>query len=88
MRAKLGKEIHATDASPTGAGSCIAKRFKSQVAEEDTSNVCIACRRDIGEPGEWDQPLPMAMWIKTLLLGLLAESSQILPLFRAKGSDK
>lgn len=32
--------------------------------------------------------LPMAMWIKTLLLGLLAESSQILPLFRAKGSDK
>ena len=57
VRAKMGKEIHATDASPTGAGSCTAKRFRSKVAEEDTSNVCIACRRDIGEPGEWDQAM-------------------------------
>ena len=28
VRAKLGQEIHATDASPTGAGSCIAGKFK------------------------------------------------------------
>lgn len=45
VRARLGSEVHATDASPTGAGSCIATRFKSQTVEECTGNICIACCR-------------------------------------------
>ena len=53
----MGQEIHATDASPTGAGSCIAEKFKRPASAEGTGRVCIACRRDIGEPGEWNQPM-------------------------------
>ena len=55
VRAKLPSEIHATDASPTGAGSCTADRFKRAGSSEGVGNVCIACRRDIGNPGEWQQ---------------------------------
>ena len=78
VRAKLGQEIHATDASPTGAGSCIAEKFKRAASVEGTGRVCISCRRDIGEPGEWNQAhgLSLEMWCQALLNGVLVSPSE------------
>ena len=48
VRASLPKWIHATDASPTGAGSCTSNAFKeAQKAELLERGVCATCRKEL-----------------------------------------
>ena len=50
VRAPIAAMLHATDASPTGAGSCIALQLKRDVGVPNPNDVlCTACRRDMGE---------------------------------------
>lgn len=50
VRASLPQWIHATDASPTGAGSCTSNQFKDKVqADPIEKGVCVSCRRELDE---------------------------------------
>ncbi len=50
IRAQICPDLHATDASPTGAGSCVAKQLKRTIGAPDSTDLtCSVCRRDMGE---------------------------------------
>jgi len=50
VRAKICPDLHATDASPTGAGSCVAKQLKRSAGSPNPNDLtCSVCRREIGE---------------------------------------
>ncbi len=50
LRARICETIHATDASPTGGGSCIADHFKAAPGVVDQNDlVCGECRKDMAE---------------------------------------
>ena len=50
LRARVSETLHATDASPTGGGSCIAEALKRSPGWVDQSEfVCGECRRDMAE---------------------------------------
>eukprot|EP00438_Fugacium_kawagutii_P024080 Skav212943 [mRNA] locus=scaffold374:499856:502796:- [translate_table: standard] len=50
LRAKVDPALHATDASPTGAGSCVAKQIKRKPGTCSPNDLqCDNCRRDISE---------------------------------------
>ena len=48
VRASLPRWIHATDASPTGAGSCTSNEFKARVQPELVERgICVHCRKEL-----------------------------------------
>eukprot|EP00438_Fugacium_kawagutii_P032818 Skav214751 [mRNA] locus=scaffold983:190131:202825:- [translate_table: standard] len=50
LRAPVHPELHATDASPLGAGSCIAKQIKRPAGVANPAQLlCVECRKDITE---------------------------------------
>lgn len=50
VRAKICPDLHATDASRTGAGSCVAKQLKRSAGSPNPNDLtCSVCRREIGE---------------------------------------
>ena len=50
VRAPVGGALHATDASPTGAGSCTAVQLKrARGAPNPNDILCTSCRKDMGE---------------------------------------
>eukprot|EP00438_Fugacium_kawagutii_P013458 Skav231262 [mRNA] locus=scaffold2436:51122:57163:+ [translate_table: standard] len=50
LRAAIDSTLHATDASPVGAGSCTATQFKRQPGVSNPNDLtCRVCRRDITE---------------------------------------
>lgn len=50
VRAPVGEALHATDASPTGAGSCTAVQLKRSVGAPNLNDIlCTSCRMDMGE---------------------------------------
>ena len=50
VRAPVGGALHATDASPTGAGSCTAVQLKrARGAPNPNDFICTSCRKDMGE---------------------------------------
>ena len=50
VRAKICPDLHATDASPTGAGSCVAKQLKRLVGLPNPNDLtCSVCRQEMGE---------------------------------------
>ena len=50
VRARICPDLHATDASPTGAGSCVAKQLKRTIGTPDSTDLtCSVCRREMGE---------------------------------------
>ena len=50
LKAPVGQALHATDASPTGAGSCISLKLKrAQGSPNPNDLLCTTCRKEIGE---------------------------------------
>ena len=50
LTARVSETIHATDASPTGGGSCIADTLKRAPGWVDQNDlICGECRKDMAE---------------------------------------
>ena len=50
LKAPVGKALHATDASPTGAGSCSALKLKRSPGNPNPNDLlCTTCRTEMGE---------------------------------------
>ena len=51
LKAPISDKIYATDASPTGAGSCVAEIFKRPFGNPSATDLtCGQCRKDLTEP--------------------------------------
>ena len=50
LKSPVNPYLHATDASPTGAGSCVARQVKREPGACNPSDLlCGSCRKDMGE---------------------------------------